>query len=136
MSIASEPVKECRLGAGQRGGGAPETHEPYEGCSNARFFPGFRFCPENLTRTAPTPDNRTRPDVRGGGGRLWTLHYVPIVSRFVQNTTVLAGPFSFISHQTDDRKELGGGARGGQCSVLMGIISFYLRQLSLTLILI
>lgn len=70
-----------------------------------------------------------------GGGGLWTLHYVPIVSRFVQNTTVLAGPFSFISHQTDNREEWGGGGEG-QCSVLMGIISFYLRQLSLTVILI
>ena len=35
MSIASEPMKECRLGAGQRGKTPPETHKSHEGNSHA-----------------------------------------------------------------------------------------------------
>lgn len=76
----------------------------------------------------------------GGGGiseaDLWTLHYVPIVSRFVQNTTALAGPVSSHMKRTTGRSVCAWGWGGGACSVLMGIISFYLRQLSLPLILI
>lgn len=35
MSIASEPVKECRLGADQRGKTPPETHKSHKGNGRA-----------------------------------------------------------------------------------------------------